>query len=210
MMETPTKIALAEKIIEDLGMGGALQGNAGSGITLEVGGETGGLLRSRAVRSLAPAVSELNLKGAVTISVDVNATTRESFERVAGMAGLHVTFDERFKDGQVQPFSVNDVSVLDALDFLSLQSKTFWEVLDSTTILVAPDSQAARRDLEPKAEKVIPLRNTPTEGGAREIMIALRTLLNIRDIKTGDKAIVITDDIDRIALAEKIVADLDR
>jgi hypothetical protein len=208
MMDTPTQIALAEKIMTDLGMGGSLQKN--SGVTLEVGEETGGVLRTRVVRSLSQVQSQLNLRTAGKISVDLNATARNSFETIAEIGGLHVTFDERLKDSPAQPFAVNDVSILDALDFLSLQTKTFWLVLDNTTILVAPDNQTVRRDRESLVEKVIHLNHTPTEGGAREIVIALRTLLNIRDIETADKAIVIKAELERVTLAEKIVADLDR
>jgi hypothetical protein len=210
LMETPTQIALAEKIMTDLGMGGSLKGGAGSGITLEVGEETGGVLRTRAVRGLSPAQSQLNLRTVTKISVDLNSTARNSFETVAEIGGLHVTFDERLKDSPATPFAVTDVSVLDALDFLSLQTRTFWLAIDSTTILVAPDNQTVRRDRQPQVDRVIPLNHTPTEGGAREILTALKILLNIRDIETADKAIVIKDRLEFVTLAEKIVGDLDR
>jgi hypothetical protein len=209
LMDTPTQIALAEKIMTDLGMGASLKDGAG-GITLEVGNETGGVLRTRAVRTLSGAQSQLNLRATGKISVDLDATVHNSFETVAEIGGLHVTFDERLKDSPAPPFAVSDVSILDALDFLSLQTKTFWLVIDSTTILVAPDTQTVRRDRQPLVDRVIPLTHTPTEGGAREILTALRTLLNIRDIETADKVIVIKDRVEFVTLAEKIVADLDR
>jgi len=208
ILETPTQIALAEKIMNDLGAGSPPGFCCNH--TLEVGEETGGVLRTRAVRSLSTVQSQLNLRTAARISVDLNSTARNSFETIAGIGGLHVTFDERFKDSAAQPFAVRDVSILDALDFLSLQTKTFWLVVDSTTILVAPDTQTVRRDSQPQVEKVIALNHTPTEGGAREIIIALKTLLNIRDIETTDKSIVIKDRLEFVTLAEKIVADLDR
>jgi hypothetical protein len=210
LLDTPTQIAIAEKIMTDLGMGVSLKDGTGRGITLEVGNETGGVLRTRAVRNLSPVQSQLNLRTVAKISVDLNSTARNSFETVAGIGGLHVTFDERLTDSAAQPFAVRDVSVLDALDFLSIQTRTFWLVLDSTTILVAPDTQTVRRDRQPQVDRIIPLNHTPTEGGAREILTALKLLLNIRDIETTDKAIVIKDRPDYVALAEKIVADLDR
>jgi hypothetical protein len=210
LMDTPTQLALAEKIMTDLGMGASLKDGAGSGITLEVGNETGGVLRTRAVRSLSPAQSQLNLRTVAKISVDLNSTARNSFETIAQIGGLHVTFDERLIDSAAPPFAVRDVSLLDALDFLSIQTRNFWLVVDSTTILVAPDTQTVRKDREPQVDKVIPLNHTTTERGAREIIIALKTLLNIRDIETADKAIVIKDRLEFVTLAEKIVADLDR
>jgi hypothetical protein len=209
MMETPNQISLAQKIITDLGQS-TPQAAVANGLTLEVGDETGGLLRSRAVRISSPAGSPLNVKAAGKISVDIHDTVRNTFERIAGMAGLHVIFDQRFQDTPAQPFAVNDVGILDALDFLSLQTRTFWEVMDATSILVAPDNQTVRRSIEPKAEKVIRLNNTPAEGGVSELVRVLRTILNIRDLAATDKGIAISDKVENVALAEKIVSALDR
>jgi hypothetical protein len=207
MMDTPAQIALAEKIIADLGQAPAPALSANS-LALDVGNETGGVLRSRAVR-MSSAGSALNVRVAGKISVDINDTARHTFETIAALGGLHVTFDDRLMDSPAQPFAVNDVGVLDALDFLSVQTRTFWRVLDATTILVAPDTQTVRRSVEPKTEKVIQLTKTPT-GGTDEIVILLRTLLNIRDIGASDKGIVINDNPETVFLAEKIVAALDR
>jgi hypothetical protein len=209
MMDTQPQIALARKIITDLGQA-TPQAQAANDLTLEVGAEIGGLLRARAVRVSSPAGSPLNVKAAGKISIDINDTVRNSFERIAGMGGLHITFDSRFTDSPAQPFTVNDVGVLDALDFLALQTRTFWEVMDATTILVAPDNQSVRRSVEPLVAKVIHLNNTPTEGGATQIVTVLRTLLNIRDLATTDKGIAINDNVENVALAEKIVSALDR
>jgi hypothetical protein len=123
---------------------------------------------------------------------------------------LHVSFDSHFTDGPSRAFSVNRVGVLDALDFLSLQTGTFWLVLDATTILVAPDNQAVRRSVEPMLEKVIRLNNTPTVVGAVELVTVPRTLLNVRDVAATDKGIAINDVAEKLTLAEKIVAKLDR
>jgi hypothetical protein len=208
MMDTPEQIALAEKIITDLGQGPAPPQTA-NGLTLDVGNETGGVLRSRAVRMSSPG-SSLNVRSTGKISVDINDTARHTFERIAELGGLHVAFDDRLMNSPAQPFAVNDVGVLDALDFLSLQTRTFWRVLDATTIFVAPDTQSVRRSVEPKTVKVIQLTQTPTESAAGEIVRLLRTLLNIRDIGATDKEIVINDNPETVFLAEKIVATLDR
>jgi general secretion pathway protein D len=154
--------------------------------------------------------SSLNVRSTGKISVDINDTARHTFERIAELGGLHVAFDDRLMDSPAQPFAVNDVGVLDALDFLSLQTRTFWRVLDATTIFVAPDNQSVRRSVEPKTVKVIQLTQTPTESAAGEIVRLLRTLLNIRDIGATDKEIVINDNPETVFLAEKIVAGVDR
>jgi hypothetical protein len=116
MLETPNRLALAEKIIADLA-------KSRPGMSLDAGNETGGVLRSRAVRNLAPGPAQLK------ISIDSSENARQAFERVAGMGGLGVTFDNRFQDGAVQRLAIKDVAIRDALDFLSLQTGSLWEFL---------------------------------------------------------------------------------
>ncbi len=204
ILDTPSRVALAEKIVADLGK------TATTGLTLDVGNETGGVPRSRAVRSLGAAPSQLKVPVTGKLSIDMNENARQAFERLAGMAGLRVTFDSRFQDGAVQHLALKDASVIDALDFLSLQTRNIWEVFDSATILVAPDSLTVRRDLEPHTEKVIGLTNAQTQVAIVEIVTALRTLLNIRQVEGADKAIALRDTLDNVVIAEKIAVDIDK
>jgi hypothetical protein len=146
-----------------------------------------------------------------TVSVDLNESVQRAFEELTGKAGLHVTFDKRFEDAPGGRLTLKDVRIVDALDFLSLQTRMFWSVGESsTTILVAPDDLAVRKDLERRTEKVIPLTNIQTQVGIVEIVTALRTLLQIRQVEGSPKGIVLKDTSDNIALVEKLVADLDR
>lgn len=208
--DTPVQIMLAEKIIADLSSARPAQTLAAPDRAIDVGTETGGVLRTRAVRSLQPAPSPLEFKTTGRISVDINENTRQAFERLAGMAGLRVTFDKRFQDGPPQRFTVRNVGIVDALDFLSLQTGTFWIALDGTTIMVAPDGQSVRGEFERPTEKVMSLTNIQTEEGLREIVAALRTVLNARQVESTAKSIVLRDTAENVAIAERIVADLDR
>jgi type II secretory pathway component HofQ len=73
---------------------------------------------------------------------------------LAAKAGLNVIFDRDFRS-PVQIPLFDSVDVLDALDLLSLQTKTFWEFMDATTILVSPDNQTKRRDYSQLVVKTI-------------------------------------------------------
>src|SRR5213594_3128708 len=99
------------------------------------------------------------------------------------------------------------MSAFSRLDFLSLLTGTFWEVLNNKTIIVAPDT--VRRELQPPIEKTIYLTHTTTQPGISEIITALRTLLNIGQIEQNSNVIVLRDSAEKIALAETLVANLD-
>jgi hypothetical protein len=69
---------------------------------------------------------------------------------------------------------------------------------------------SVRRDLEPRIATVITFSNVPTHVRVVELVTALRTLLNMREIDGSEKGIALRDTVENVALAEKIVSDLNR
>ena len=67
-----------------------------------------------------------------------------------------------------------------------------------------------RRNLEPQTAKVITFSNVPTHVRMVELVTAVRTLLNTREMDGSEKGIAMRDTVENVALAEKIVSDLDR
>jgi hypothetical protein len=144
-------------------------------------------------------------------SYDVKDNTRAIFERLARSAGLNVIFDPDFR-GQRIPLDLSNVDIFEALDIIALQTRTFWKPINKTTILVSPDNQTKRRDYDELVLKTIYLSNSVTSTEITEAITALRTLLNMRYIaqSTSMNAIIVRDTADRIAIAEKIIQDIDK
>jgi hypothetical protein len=205
LRDTPNRLVLAEKIISDL--------RRSSGVTstsaIPTGSENGFILNQRVARTLTASPSPLPSRIRGTFSFDMNESAKASYEAVAAMAGLRVVFDSRFQDAAAAPFKLQNVEVLDALDFLSLQTGNIWQVMDGDTILVAPDNQTVRRDLVPAITKTITLSKVEPVA-TTEIITALRTLLNLRQISTIQNSIVLQETAESVAFAERIVSDLDK
>lgn len=70
-------------------------------------------------------------------------------------------------------------------------------------------SEVGRRDLG-GTERQISLRNVQTDEGIREIVVALRTLLNNALVEARGNLIVLRDTENNLLVAERIVADLDK
>jgi type II secretory pathway component GspD/PulD (secretin) len=207
--DTASRLAFAEKLVADLDKPSGNQASVPAALLpFDAGSETGGILRSRAFRKMSPAPSPLDSKATRSLTLDMTEDIRQSYERLAKEAGLNVVFKERFQNAAAGRFRLKDVDAVDALDFLALQTGTFWQFLDSATIVVAPDNQTTRRDLEPRTAKTIPLTGIQTPAGAGEILTALRTLLNTREVASAPNAIVMRDTPENIALAERLIADL--
>jgi len=194
MRDTPLKLALAQKIVSDMNPPGAGQQPGAS--------ETSSGSVNRPRPSPSPSGT------AITINIVQNV--RSSYSTLAVLAGLNVVFDESFVDSGPKSFRLDNVPVLEALDLLALNTATFWQPLDNKTIIVAPDNQTNRRRIEPLLEKTIALTNATTSVGKTEIVTALRTILNVRQVEARDNVIVISETAPKIALAEKVVADLDK
>jgi hypothetical protein len=205
MRGTANQLALAERIVSDLRKSGGVVAAPG----FPSGSEAGFVQNRRAAETLGSPALPLQAKVRGPFSFDANDTARATYETVAAMAGLRIVFDSRFQDSAAMPFKVDNVNIADALDFLSLQTRTIWQMMDGDTVLVAPDNPSARADLLPKVTRsisVLPRAGSP--GNIDEIVMALRTLLNLRQISVLENSIVMTDTAENVAFSEKIVKDL--
>jgi hypothetical protein len=191
MRDTVTKLALAEKIIADARKSG---GFTATGFP---SGTEGGYIQNHRAAQTAGVASQ-------TFSFDTSDTTRATYEAVTARAGLRVIFDTRFQDAPATVFKVEQIGIADALDYLALQTRTIWQMMDRETVLVAPDTQTVRADLLPKITKTI-----STRGNINDIVTALRTILGLRQVSTIDNSIVIADTAENIAFSEKLVRDLE-
>jgi type II secretory pathway component GspD/PulD (secretin) len=205
MRDTANKLSLAEKVISDLRKAGGVVTAAG----FPSGSESGFILNRRAAQALG-AAPLLPPRGRGILSFDANDSARSTFEAVTATAGLRVVFDRNFQDAPAIPFKVENVDIVDALDFLSLQTRTIWQMMDKETVLVGPDTPTARAELLPKVTKTINL--TPLAGSPRNIndlVTALRSIINLRQVSTLDNSIVMTDTAENVAFSEKMLKDLD-
>jgi hypothetical protein len=205
MRDTADRLALAERIVTDLRKTGGVTISAG----FPSGSESGFVLNRRASESAGATPLNLQSKVRGPFSFDMNDNARATYEAVAAMAGLRIVFDVRFQDSAAVPFKVQNVSLVDTLDFLSLQTRTVWQMMDRDTVLVAPDSQTVRAELLPKVTKTITSTTLTGPQRTTELVTLLRTILNIRQMSVLDNSIVMTDTAENVAFSEKIVRDLE-
>src|SRR5437899_3327375 len=144
-------------------------------------------------------------------TIRMTQDSRMEFETLANLAGINLIFDPDFRGTRVQ-LELNNVDIYEALDILALQTRSFWKPVNKSTILVSPDNQTKRRDYEELVLKTIYMTNSVTSTELTEAITTLRTLLNMRYLmsSTAMNAIIIRDTADRVAIAEKIIEDLDK
>jgi general secretion pathway protein D len=145
------------------------------------------------------------------INLKMTNDARQAYETVAKLAGLSVIFDPDFTSRRIT-VDLPNVTLYEALDDISLESKSFWKPLSESVIFVAPDTPQKRKDVEDEEVRTFYLTNTITPQDLTEIVTGLRQLLDLRRVQpvNAQNAIVIRDTPDRLALASKIIRDIDK
>ena len=145
------------------------------------------------------------------VNLKMTNDSRIVFETLAKLCGLSVIFDPDYTSRRI-PIELPNVTLEQALDTLSLESKSFWKPLTSTVFFVAPDNPQKRRDVEDEVVQTFYLSNTVTPQELTEIVTGLRQLLDLRRVTpvNAQNAIVIRDTPDKLELASKIIRDADK
>jgi general secretion pathway protein D len=145
------------------------------------------------------------------INLKMTNDARVIYDTVAKLAGLTVVFDPDFTSRRIAA-ELTDVTLEQALDIVSLESKAFWKPVTNDIIFVAPDQAQKRRDYEEEVVRTIYLKNTILPQDLTEIVNGLRQLLDLRRIQqfNAQNAIIVRDTPDKVMLAEKIVNDIDK
>ena len=145
------------------------------------------------------------------LNLRITEDARRIFESIGRLAGINVVFDSDFQARRVT-VELDRATLEQALDIVSLMTKSFWKPVTSNTIMVIPDSAAKRRSYEEQVLKTFYLANTVQAAELNEIVQTLRTLLDIKRItpSTTNNAILIRDTPDKVAVAEKIIRDVDQ
>lgn len=142
-----------------------------------------------------------------------NQPPKVLYETVGKLGGFNVIFDPQYTAPN-RNFNVDltNVTVDQAFDYLATLTRTFWKPLNATTIFVAEDNVTKRRDFEDDVVKVFYVKNATSVQEFQEIATAVRTVAEIRRVFTynAQRAMIVRDTVDKVALAEKLVQDLDK
>jgi general secretion pathway protein D len=147
----------------------------------------------------------------VPITLKVTEKTNVIYETVGKLAGVNVLFDPDYTPKQAR-IELNGVTLEDALEIISFETKTFWRPVTPNTIFVAQDNPAKRKELEQNVIKTFYLSNLSQPTELQDVVNAMRTILEVSRIQQlpSQGAIVVRGTPDQMALAQKLVDDLDK
>jgi len=146
-----------------------------------------------------------------------NQTPKILFNTVASYAGLNILWDPEYASplpSGKDRLDVNfpNTTIEQALDYLALITKSYWKPISSNAIFVTMDTANKRRDYEEEVTKVFYLTNVTSQQDMNDVLTAVRTVADCTRLfsSQSQNAIVAKCTADRMALADKIVHDLDK
>lgn len=169
--------------------------------------------RAASIMSL-PELKPLNTK--VPLLRMNNQPPKVLFETLGKVAGINVIFDPEYQPptagGGKFTVDLTNTTVEEALDYLAVQTKSFWKPLSPNTIFVTQDNVQKRRDFEDYVVKVFYIHNATTVQELQDISSTVRSVTEIRRafVYNGQFAILMRGTADQMALAEKLIQDLDK
>ncbi|HKW87283.1 MAG TPA: cohesin domain-containing protein [Candidatus Acidoferrales bacterium] len=163
---------------------------------------------------LMSAPPELKPLSREPINLNTTNTANFIFDAIGKLAGISVIYNPDFAANASRRVTVqlSNVTLEQALDAVALQTKSFWKPVTNNIILVAPDDPQHRRDLEDEEVQTFYLHNDLTQQELTEVTNLVRTVLDIQRIQqvNAQNAIVIRASPDKLALAGKIIRDVDK
>ena len=147
----------------------------------------------------------------VPITLKLTEDSKVIYQTIGKLAGLNVLFDPDYTSRRIS-VELNGVTLDQALTVVALESKTFWRPVTPNTIFVASDTIAKRKELEQNVIKTFYLSNISQPTELQDMVNAIRSILEVSRIQQlpTQKAIVIRGTPDQVALAEKLITDIDK
>jgi general secretion pathway protein D len=161
--------------------------------------------------ALASQPPELKPLSRAPINLKMSNDVKVVFDTIAKLAGLSVIYDPDLQARRIST-ELNNVTVEQALDIVSLESKSFWKPITENIIMVIPDQTQKRRDYEEQVLRTFYLSNVAIPQDLTEITTGLRQLLDLKRIQqiNSQNAIVVRATPDQLVLVDKIIHDIDK
>lgn len=145
------------------------------------------------------------------ITLRMTEDAKNIYTAIGKIAGLNVLFDPDYTSRRIT-IELNSVSLYEALEIVALESKTFWRPVTPNTIFIAADTPAKRKELEQSVVKTFYLGNVSTPNDLQDAVNTIRQILDVQKVQqiTSQNAIIVRGTPDQVAMAEKLLGDIDK
>jgi general secretion pathway protein D len=160
---------------------------------------------------LASMPPEIKPLSRAPISMKMSNDAKIVFDTIGKYAGLTMIYDPDFPARRIT-VDFNNVTLEQALEIVSLESKAVIKPVTENTLFVYQDQPQKRRDYEEEVVKTFYLSNVTQPQDITEIMTGLRQLFDLKRIQqvNAQNAIMIRETPDKLMLVQKMIDDIDK
>jgi general secretion pathway protein D len=129
-------------------------------------------------------------------------------EAVSKASGINFLYDEKADVGKRVTVDFAKVDLSQVMDYLMMQSKNFFKVLDPHTLIVIPDTKQKRDEYTDQVIRTFYLSN----ADAKDVFQLVRSILQARKMAMNQdlNSITIQDSPDVVAICQRIIEDNDK
>jgi general secretion pathway protein D len=141
---------------------------------------------------------------------DLQGDSKTLWEQVAAILHLKVLFDPDYKPTRAFHFELTTSSYREALHALEAATDSFLVPISARLIFVANDTTQKRTEFEQTATVVMPFPDAISVQEVQDLATAIRGALDAKKlmVDTAQRLILIRDNVTKVRLAQKLVADL--
>jgi general secretion pathway protein D len=155
---------------------------------------------------------ELKPVSSEPLTLRMTEDAKTIYQSIGRAAGVNVLFDSNYNSKRIQ-VDLTNVSLLDALRIVQIQSNTFWRAITPNTIFVAENTPTRRRELDEQAVQTFYLTNAWKDTDLTDATTAVRNVLgaNVHAYSVASQnAIIVRGTPDELMLAQKLINDIDK
>jgi general secretion pathway protein D len=132
-----------------------------------------------------------------------NTPVKTILDAISKASGVNFIYDERADTQKKVTIDFSNVRMEQVLDYLMLQTKHFYQVLDSHTLIIIPDNKQKRDEYEQQVMRTFYLSN----ADAKDVFQLVRSILQTRKMAMSQdlNSITIKDTPEMVALAQRII-----
>jgi len=159
----------------------------------------------------AAAPPELKPLSRSPINLKASDDAKMIFNTIGKLAGVDVIFDSDFVARRIN-VEFNSVTLEQALEIACIQSKAWWKPVTENVIFVIQDTAQKHRYYDETVVRTFYLSNVTQPQDLTDIANGLRQVAEIKKIQqlNSQNAIIVRDTPDKIAIAEKLINDIDK
>jgi general secretion pathway protein D len=160
----------------------------------------------------APELKPLNPLPSMKIS---GQPVKVIFDTIGKVGGISVLWDPDYTNPSKNSLNVDleeGTTVQQALDYVAVVTKSYWKPLSSNTIFVTNDNPNKRRDYAEMVAQTFYINNVSLPQEIQEIVNAVRSVTELQRVVAynAQRAIIVRGEADQVALAGKMIHDLDK